>query len=304
MRSVDARAAEIGRRQHGLASREQLRGLGIADTTVRRRLVSGRWAEPLPGVVDLRTHPSSWHGRLQGLLLAAGPEACASHGTAAYLHGFLDVPRPHRLDVLVPRRRHARVGPLRLHTTVMIGADEVVDVAGYRCTCAARTLVDLAATRPMPVLERLALDLGRRSPRELSRVNQLLRRRPGAPGVARLDAVLQQLPVDVARIESPLEVLGLARLGSAGLPSPTLQYEVRDVDGRYLKRVDAAWPDRLVVVEFDGLAYHGTSQQREADAQIRARMRELGWAVIVLGAADLTGPAFEAAVGRLRRALL
>lgn len=303
MSSVDVRASQIGRSQHGLASRQQLRDVGISDATVRRRLGAGQWSEPLPTVIDLRTHPSSWSGRLQALLLAAGPEACTSHGTAACLHSFLDWLRPHRLDVLVPRGRHPRIGSVSLHTTARIAADEIVHVGGFACTSAARTLVDLSATQPAPVLERLALDLGRRNPRELAGVPDLLRRRPGAPGAAKLRTVIERLPADAALLESPLEVMGLARLSAAGLPQPRLQYEVHDVDGTRLKRVDAAWPDRRILVEFDGAAYHDTTDQRASDARIRARLRELGWAVIVLRAADLSGPALDAALDRLRRAL-
>lgn len=190
-----------------------------------------------------------------------------------------------------------------LHTTARIAADEIVHVGGFACTSAARTLVDLSATQPAPGLERLALDLGRRNPRELAGVPDLLRRRPGAPGAAKLRTVIERLPADAALLESPLEVMGLARLSAAGLPQPRLQYEVRDVDGTRLKRVDAAWPDRRVLVEFDGAAYHDTTDQRASDARIRARLRELGWAVIVLRAADLSGPALDAALDRLRRAL-
>jgi hypothetical protein len=304
MTSVDSRSRVIGRRQHGVVTRDQLRRAGISATTIRRRLRSAVWTEPIPGVVDLGTHPASWQGRLQAIVLAAGPEACVSHRTAAYLHGFLDCRRPTRLDVVVPRGRHPRVGGVCLHTTVRLEADEVVNVGGFRSTSGARTLIDLAATQPIPELERLTLDLCRRSPRELARVPQLIGRRPGAPGVAKLWTVLGRLPEGASLLESPLEVLGLAKLNSLVLPSPRLQYQVCDLDGSKLKRVDAAWPDRKVVVEFDGAAYHDTTDQRAADGRTRARLRELGWAVIVLRAADLADTGSGAALERLRRALL
>jgi very-short-patch-repair endonuclease len=38
----------------------------------------------------------------------------------------------------------------------------------------------------------------------------------------------------------------------AGLPAPILQHVVRDGAGRFLGQEDLAWPDRRVLVEFDG----------------------------------------------------
>ena len=303
MTRVDERASAVGRQQHGLATRGQLRRAGISDSGIRRRLSSGSWGEPLPGVVDLRTHRPSWHGRLQALLLAAGPRAWASHRTAAYLHGFLDVARPPGLDVLVPRGRHPRVGTVRLHTTVAIAKDEVTVHDGLACTSAARTLLDLAMIEADPVLERLALDLGRRSPRALEEVSGLLDRHARRPGRGRLRGILDRLPRDVSRLESPLEVHGVARLSAVGLLPPRLQYQVRDPWGVPVKRVDAAWPAARLVVEFDGAAYHDASAQRAEDAAVRDRLRELGWRVVVLRASDLVGPRFDAAAGEIREAV-
>ncbi len=302
MSTVEARACDFGRRQHGLATREQLGRVRISPATVHRRLVCRRWSEPLPGVIDLGTHPPSWHRRLQALLLAAGPSAWASHRTAAYLHGFLDVARPSRLDVVVPRGRHPRVGRLRLHTTVALGEDETEVVAGFACTAGARTLVDLAAFEDDAVLERLTLDLGRRDPGQFAQLPAVLGRRRGAAGRRRLWRVLARVPTDVARLESPLEVLGVARLVNAGLQTPQLQYQVLDSGGERLRRVDAAWPARRVAVEFDGAAYHDPSAQRHEDDRVRRAMRDLGWEVVVLRAHDLSGPEFDRAVRRIRSA--
>lgn len=299
--SVDERAHRVGRRQLGLATRKQLREVaGVSPSTITRRLRSGRWTEQLPPVIDLRTHPPSWRRSLQQLVLAAGPEAWVSHCTAAYLHGFLDVPRPDHLDVLVLRGRHDNLRGLRLHTTVSLGADELTVVEGLPCTSRARTLVDLAAGACPSDLERVALDLGRRDVGALTRAVDLLDRRRGVPGRRRLLDVLAGLPGDVGVIGSPLEVRGVQALAAFDLPAPRLQYRVRDLDGAVIKRVDAAWPDARVAVEFDGGAYHDLVHQKAEDARARGRMRALGWEVIVLRSRDLDGPALEEAVRRIR----
>ena len=303
MDPVDVRAHRIGRRQRGLATRRQLLDAGISARTIARRLASGRWREPVAPVIDLGTHPDGCHRSVQRLLLAAGERAWASHETAAYLHGFLDVDRPDRIDVLVPRERHAEVGGVRLHTTVSLGADEMTRVDGLPCTTPARTLLDLAGATPTDELERFALDLARRRPKLMGEVGQLIDRRRGAHGRRRLLGVLANLPDDVARIESPLEVRGIQVFGQAGLPPPCLQYVVHDEAGAPIKRVDAAWPRARVVVEFDGAAYHDLIRQRDHDAAVRARIEAAGWQVIVVRAADLSGDRLAALLRRLRAAV-
>ena len=303
MDTVDVRANRVGRRQRGLATRRQLLEAGISARTIARRVTAGHWREQVPPVIDLGTHQDTWHRSVQRLLLAAGDRAWASHSTAAYLHSFLDAERPRSVDVLVPRDRHAAIGGVRLHTTVSIGLDETTVADGLRVTTPARTLLDLAAATPPDELERFALDLARRRPRVVEEIALLVDRRRGASGRRRLLGVLADLPRDVARIESPLEVRGIQVLRRAGLPPPRLQYVVRDRDGTPIKRVDAAWPAARVVVEFDGAAYHDLARQREHDAAVRARMEAAGWQVIVVRAADLSGDRLAALLRRLRAAV-
>lgn len=304
MSSVDERAQVLARRQLGVATRRQLREhAGVSPRTITRRLAAGRWREPLPGVLDLGAHPPSWHRSVWQLLLAAGEPAWVSHRTAAHLHGFLDVRRPHRIDVLVPRSRHAAIGGVRLHTTVSLAGDEVTTVGGLPCTSAARTLLDLAGTLLPDDLERIALDLGRRRSGVLERASALADRRRGVAGRRRLLAVLRRLPADVARIESPLEVRGVQALVQGSIPAPRLQYRVRDHDGAVVKRVDAAWPDRRVAVEFDGAAYHDLLGQRSEDAWARDRLRALGWEVVVIRATELEEPALTETLRRIRAAV-
>jgi hypothetical protein len=298
MESVDARAQVRGRRQHGLITRAQLADAGVSPRTIARRTAAGRWREPLPSVIDLRTHRSSWMQSLWAVLLAAGERSWASHWTAAYLHGFLDVARPPTLDVLVPRGRHPVVGGVRLHTTVSLEHDEVTVLDAVRVTSPARTLLDLAAGCSLPDLERFALDLERRSPGTARRAVAFARRRRGAPGRRRLLDVVARLPADAAKIESPLEVRGVHCLMRMGLPTPVLQYEVHE-RGELIKRVDAAWPSLRVVVEFDGAAYHDVSAQRMVDERQRRRLRECGWEVVVLRSDDVREPDRSSSLRRL-----
>lgn len=301
MPSVQERANAVGRTQRGWATRRQLiERAGVSASSIRRMVTSGRWREVYPGVFDLGSHRPSWHGALVGAVLAAGPHAWASHATAAHLHGFLDASRPDHLDVLVVRGRHPRVGRLSLHTSSSIGLDEVTEVERIPCTGVARTIFDLAATTSPDVLERYLLNQGRQASDLVQRVVELTDRHRARPGRRRLLDVIGRAHRDATALGSPLEVLGIQRLQRVDPPPFELQYEVRDLDGAPIKRVDVAWPTLRSALEFDGAAYHDLSDSRARDEQQRARMRACGWHVEVLRRRDLDGPALGTFVRRLR----
>src|SRR5690606_17138592 len=123
-------------------------------------------------------------------VLAAGADAWASHRTAAHLHGFLDVAKPDRIDVLVPRGRSSVLGSLPLHTAHSIGDDETTTVHRIPVTGVARTLLDLSATTSPDVLERYLANLARRSPSVVSEVVRLTDRYRRVPGRRRLVEVV------------------------------------------------------------------------------------------------------------------
>jgi hypothetical protein len=88
---------------------------------------------------------------------------------------------------------------------------------------------------------------------------------------------------------SPQETRLRLLLHSSALPRPVAQYEVRDPDGRFVARVDFAWPEHRLAVEYEGV-WHGEPQQVAKD---RARLNKLtacGWRVVFVTAADLRDP--------------
>jgi G:T-mismatch repair DNA endonuclease (very short patch repair protein) len=74
----------------------------------------------------------------------------------------------------------------------------------------------------------------------------------------------------------------------SGLPLPVAQFRVMDGD-RFIARVDFAWPDRKVVVEYDGL-WHAESGQFARDRRRLNELRAAGWTVVFVTAADMHRP--------------
>lgn len=95
---------------------------------------------------------------------------------------------------------------------------------------------------------------------------------------------------------------------SQGLPAPVPQYAIRDRNGSVIARVDLAWPELGVFLEFDGkVKYerHRRDGESVTEAVLREKRREeliceiTGWRCIRIVWADLYRPAETAA--RIRR---
>ena len=98
------------------------------------------------------------------------------------------------------------------------------------------------------------------------------------------------------RAESPPESRLRLLLARAGLPAVP-QFVVRDADGRFVARVDLAYPELCLAVEYDG-AWHAEDGQFARDRQRLNRLVAAGWVVLHVTAADLRRP--DQLVARVR----
>jgi very-short-patch-repair endonuclease len=89
--------------------------------------------------------------------------------------------------------------------------------------------------------------------------------------------------------ESPQETRLRLLIGRSDLPAPVAQYRVR-VDGQVRARVDFAWPERKVALEYDGL-WHAEAGQFAKDRRRLNALQAAGWRVVFVTAADLHRPA-------------
>ena len=64
-----------------------------------------------------------------------------------------------------------------------------------------------------------------------------------------------------------------------GLPRPELQYEIVDRCGD-LWRVDFAWPDAMVVAEYESMEWHASPEALKHDRKKTARLQECCWTVV------------------------
>ena len=89
--------------------------------------------------------------------------------------------------------------------------------------------------------------------------------------------------------ESPMETVVRLLLHRSRLPPPVAQHRVLH-GGREIARVDFAWPEQRVAVEYDG-RWHGEPGQFTRDRARLNRLTAAGWRVVFVTAEDLRNPA-------------
>jgi len=114
-------------------------------------------------------------------------------------------------------------------------------------------------------------------------------------------AVRDLIPLADGRAESPMESEARLAMIDGGLPTPELQFEV--IDGnREIRRLDFAWPEQLVAVEYDGVDWHSSPEAMRRDRRRAAALLDVRWVVIAIVFEDVRYRAWEF-VGRIDRQL-
>jgi hypothetical protein len=280
MASVLTRVDEIGSRQWSLVTREQLRDAKVSNSSIASLLRTGALRRVERRVYASVGSPRSWEQDAMASVLAAGPEAVASHGAAARLWGFAYLPE-HTLDVTVlvsgaerPRRRS-------LHRTVILPPEDVTERSGIPCTSFERTLCDCTTVLSAFQLGRVLDDGLRRSVASLARLRSCAARLDSGPG-RRLRLIQDLLAerdesFDPGGSASELEVLRVLR--EAGVPLPVQQHRI-SVEGRTFV-LDFAWPEQRLFAEYYGLAVHSGASAVASDNSRLTAMVGAGWRPLV-----------------------
>jgi very-short-patch-repair endonuclease len=274
IRAIERLAAE----QHGVFGRAQALELGATRHIIAGSVASGAWPRVLPSVHRVDAVPVSSEQAAMAAVLWSAPDGLVSHQAAARLWQ-MDGEWGTRVHVLLPSSRSLRSPLVTLHhTTELIPAD-IGALGPIRLTSPLRTAIDLAGELDEDDLE-LAVESGLR--RRLFSLGQLRWRADallgtGRTGSSRLRRLLERR--DLGRTESGWELRTSQVLERAGLGRPVRQHEVR-VRGRLAARVDLAYPDARIALEYDSDRWHSGVARRHADAERRNRLRALGWTVI------------------------
>jgi hypothetical protein len=250
----------LAAKQAGNITRGQLLELGLDDDAIRYRVKVGRLYRVFRGVYSVGRRPITIQEWASAAVLACGPGAALSHGSAMVLWGYWrhwDTP----IEVTVVGDR--RTKGIRVHRSTTLHRRDQSTQLGVRVTTPAQTALDMSPRLNDKQLKRAVSNMLNSLWASEDRFAETLARHPSAPGARRI-AKLIGLPGTPTR--SGWEDGFPAFCAAHGLPAPVMGAPVCG----YL--VDALFVRERVIVELDSWAFHKdkiafeTDRERDADA--------------------------------------
>ncbi|WP_448626932.1 hypothetical protein [Geodermatophilus sp. URMC 64] len=222
----------------------------------------------------------------RGVSLVMPRRAALGGRTAAVLWGLADlVTAEDPVEVVVPPGTRWTPGPGVVVRSARLDGDVVHDGRGLRWTDRVRTAVDLIrrdeGDESVVLLDRLV----NARVVDLADVRAAVQGLPACRGsaVARRTAMLAD-----GLAESPPETRLRLLLHRSALPLPIAQYTVR-VAGRFVAKVDFAWPEHRLALEYDGV-WHGDPDQFPKDRRRLNRLTAADWRVRFVTKEDMRHP--------------
>ena len=277
---------------------------GLSRWALRRALADGEVRRILTDVYVVAGTPDSLVTRAQAAQLVLAEHAVIVERSAAWLWG-VDVLRGHELDTCPRLETYVLSGHKRVMRREAGGGErdlapqDITSLAGVRLTTKERTCLDLAcrlgAYEALAALDAFARIHGV----TVFDLMALLPRFRGRRGVVQARRLV---PLMDARAESSGESFTRLAILDANLPAPAPQHWVTD-GGVRIFRLDLAYPERRICIEYDGEEHHSSDEDRLADERRREWLRRHGWRIIVVRKHDFAGAALDAWLGELRSLL-
>ncbi|WP_223843056.1 DUF559 domain-containing protein [Amycolatopsis methanolica] len=227
--------------------------------------------------------------RAAAAVLAGGPEAVLSHHTAAWLHGCTAA-RSNQIHVTVPYSVWVRskTGLVVHHDRFDRG--DVVELQGLPVFALEPVLADLLCTEDRwKALACLDQALNEQSPHEVAdfrkEVDRRLVERDDRRGIRNAEALIV---LGTTGAESPQESRLRLTIIDAGFPIPTTQHPITTLQGELIYRLDLAWAELRIGVEYDGYEAHEGRELHDATRDDRLSSR--GWRIIRVRKDDLVDP--------------
>jgi Protein of unknown function (DUF559) len=254
-----------------------------AGMLTRRQLQSPRWRRMFRDIYVAAAVRLDHHAWCIAASLMLDGRGAISGRSAAALFNVDVLARGAPVEVTVPRSMRL-LPPPRMN--IMRSALPVGDTqqwAGMLTTTPLRTAFDIARRPPLfeavvGVDAMLTARLVTRS--QLERFGTARKR---WPGMRQLHKVLV---VCDGGAESPMESRLRLVLIAGGLPWPVTQHEVFDPNGAFVARLDLAYPEFRLGIEYEG-DHHRDRYTYQQDLRRINALNACGWTVLRFGAADV-----------------
>lgn len=289
----------------GVLLRREALALGFDDTAIRRCLATGEWHRVRHGAY---CDAGMWQrlgarGRrllhATAVMRASRVHVLASHTTAVDVYGTPIWEPPDLTHLTRTDQRAGRQEAGVAQHRGLVRADDVTRRHGWWVTSGTRTALDVTTildTEHSLVVVNGLLHAGETSEELLqSRLTTMAH----WPDTLHTDLVLRLAD---GRCETAGESRTFFLCWSQHLPLPQPQVLIKDSSGRIIARVDFAWPELGVFLEFDGLVKYRKPDRDEdpAEVVIREKRREelvcavTGWRCVRVIWADLARPGLTA----------
>lgn len=234
-----------------------------------------RWYRPFfPNVHAPRGHELTLRDRAVGAWLWSKRRAIVTGVAASAMHGAEWVDAQTAIE-LIYEHTHPPAGIIARNERV--ADDEITWVDGIPVATVARTAFDISRYQRRERAVARMDALMRAAPFANDDVLILAKRYAGARGVKRLRDVVPLIDGGAA---SPRESWLRLVYIDAGLPAPTTQIPIFDVDGTLLRTVDMGWEEFKVLSEYDGDQHRTDRSQYVKDMRVIPRIEGLGFIVL------------------------
>jgi hypothetical protein len=257
---IDVAIAAVAVRQQGNITRQQLLQLGLGPAAIAYRVKVGRLHRVYPGVYAVGRPPSKPLERAAAAVLACGPHAVLSHGSAMTLWG-LQKQWPTPFEVTVKNDR--RPGEIKVHRSQTLGRPDLTRQLGVPVTSPERTIFDRAPNLNDRSLARAVNDALLSGFLNRSDLAELLRRLPHRPHAHRL---ANFIVVEHGPTRSDWEDMLPAFCRQYDLPEPIMSANVLGYTA------DALFPREKVIIELDSFKFHSSRDSFESDRNRDADM--------------------------------
>jgi hypothetical protein len=295
---------QLAQANHGAITTKQLEAAGIGSHKAARMVELGVMTRELRGIYRLGFQPATVQERRVIACLATG--GALSRESAAEVWGYTELPSE-VIHVTTRRKQSLRRTPwMVVHTTRRPPAKARLR-DGARVVDPLRTLLDLATAGVADEhLKGFADHCISHKLFTVSMLRSFLSKSRRMPGKRRLTCLLDAL----FQVDSSLEAELMRLFRRAGIPLPVPGYKLK-VKGRFVAKLDVAWPDLRLCTEADGFAYHSGYRSFVADRERANKIALAGFRILRFswdnvrydpaGVVDTVRKAIEQAKAELKR---
>lgn len=300
----DRTLSRIASLHHGVFSLSDAREAGLSESAILRRQRS-MWIPLHEGVYRFPGAVPTWRGDVLAACLAATPPVAASHRSGAALY---DLPggRSDLVEITCRRWLRTQKPGLIVHESRRFDERDITEVDGIPVVTAERLVLDLAGIWPSANFVEKVLQAARRKQLityESTRETFERHARQGIRGVKAMRIALERWNPTLKPTDSDMETMLVQVFREHDLPELVTQFEVRDEQGRFVARADAALPDWKITFEYQSKQEHSNEFQLLQDDRRRNAIIAAGYHPLAARYEDLRtgGALLVAEVRRLMR---